>query len=273
MTTIHSAVAAGDEVVAKLGATELRQSQLKSLLDNLDIGSRKQLLADPEALGQLIRTEMIRRAVLKEANDKQWDKRPDVQSQLDRAREQAIVTSYLNDLARPPASYPAEDEIRQVYESNKATFTTPAQYHVAQIYLAGTQEAQAKKASEFAAKAKGGNFSQLASQNSEHKESAVQGGDMGWLAETQLIPELREQLPKMSAGQVSMPIRSASGWHIVKLLETKPAVLRPLSEVHDVIANNLRMRKAKQSEQQYLEDLLKTQQLRVNEIAISSLPK
>lgn len=273
MTTLNSAMAAGDDVVAKLGAIELRQSQLKALLDNLDADARKQLFADPAALSQLVRTEIIRRAVLKEASDKQWEKRPDVQAQIDRAREQAIVASYLNDVVRPPASYPAEDEIKQAYEANKTTFTVPAQYHVAQIYLAGLQETQAKKASDLAVKAKGGNFSQLASENSEHKESAAQGGDMGWLAETQLIPELREQLPKMSAGQISMPIRSASGWHIVKLLETKPPVLRSLGEVRDIIASNLRMRKAKLAEQQYLDDMLKAQRLRINEIAISSLPK
>jgi peptidylprolyl isomerase len=273
LTVFNSALAAGDDIVAKLGATELKQSQLKTLLDSLDADARKQVMTNPATLGQLIQSEIIRRAVLREASDKQWDKRPDVQTQIDRAREQTIVASYLNDVARPPASYPSDDEIKQVYEENKATFTTPVQYHVAQIYVAGLQETQAKKASELAAKAKKDDFSQLASQNSEHKESATKGGDMGWLAEPQLIPELREQLPKMSIGQVSAPIRSASGWHVIKLLETRPSALQPLSEVRDIIVNNLRMRKAKASEQQYLEEMLKSQKLNVNEIAIGALLK
>ena len=274
----HAVMAAGgDEVVARLGSTELKQSQLKALLDSLDSESRKQLLADPATIGQVIRTEIIRQAVLKEASSKQWDKRPDVQTQVDRAREQVIVTSYLNDLARPPASYPSEDEIKQAYEANKSTFNTPTQYHIAQIYLSSADakdaDGLAKKANDLAAKARIGDFAQLASQNSDHKDSASHGGDMGWLPETQLIPELRELLPKMSANQVSNPIKSAAGWHIVKLLEIKPAGLRPLNEVHDIISSNLRLRKAKQAEQQYLEGMLKSQQLSVNEIAISSLLK
>ena len=270
-SNVVSGVATADDVVAKLGSIELKQSQMKAILDTLDADTRKQVLASPEALGQLIRREVILRAVLKEATDKQWDKRPEVQAQLDRMREQTLVTSYLNDLARPEAGFPSDDDVKKVYDANTETFTAPNQYHVAQIYFAGTQEAQGKKAADIAAKAKTGDFATLAKANSEHKESAAQGGDMGWLPEPQMLPELRDAIAKLSAGQVSAPVKSASGWHVIKLIETKPAGLRPLSEVKEIIVSNLRLAKARQNEQQYLESLVKSQKLSVNEIALGAL--
>lgn len=272
-----ASAAGGDEVVAKLGSIELKQSQFKALLDGLDADTRKKLMADPAAVGQIIRTEIIRQAVLKEASGKQWDKRPEVQTQIDRARDQIIVSAYLNDIARPPASYPSEEDIQQAYEANKSAFATPAQYHIAQIYLSSSDAKDAaglqKKAEDLAVKARTGNFEELAGRNSEHKESASKGGDMGWLPETQLIPELRELLPKMTANQVSKPVKSANGWHIIKLLGVKPAGVSPLSDVHDLIASNLRLRKAQQAEQKYLENMLKSEQLSVNEIAVGALLK
>ncbi|MFM9913791.1 MAG: peptidylprolyl isomerase [Methylophilaceae bacterium] len=270
---------AGDEIVAKLGNTELRQSQVKAILDSLDATTKKQLLSDPAAFAQVVRTELIRRVILKEANDKQWDKRPEVKSQIDIVRDQVIVSAYMNDTARPATSYPSDDEVKQAYEANKASFLIPTQYHLAQIYLSSSadnksspEEAE-KKANDLASKAKGPDFAELANKNSDHKESAAKGGDIGWLAEADMIPELRVQILKLSAGQVSKPIKSPSGWHIIKLLEIKPSSTQALKDAKEVITSSLRLQKAKQLEQQYIENMLKSQQMSINEIAMGELLK
>lgn len=278
LTQISTSLAAdSDEVVAKLGNTELKQSQVKSLLDALEPAARKQLLSDPAAFSQAIQTEIIRRAVLREATEKQWEKRPEVQAQLDKLREQLVVSAYLNNISRPAANYPSDDEVTQTYISNKATFTVPKQYHIAQIYIArpteGNADSTVKRVNELVAKLKKTDFAEQARKLSEHKESAERGGDMGWIAEDQVIPELRESLPKMQPNEISKPIKTATGWHIVKLLESKPAQLKPLSEMHDIIVANLRLNKAKQAEQQYIEQLLSSQKLAINENAVNTLSK
>jgi peptidylprolyl isomerase len=270
---------AADDVVAKFGAVELRKSQIKALTDSLDPLAKKRLLTDPAALGQLIRTETIRLSMLREALDKQWDKRPEVKTQIDRAREQAILTAYMNDLSRPPAGYPSESEIKDTYETNKSAFAVPPQYRIAQIFIStsgdksSAGEDSRKKAQELSAKAAKSDFTELARQNSDHKESAANGGDMGWLAESDMIPELREQLLKMTTGQVSKPIQSTAGWHVIKLLDKKPASTQPLQEVKDAIASSLRLQKARQNEQQHLESALKSTPITLNEIAILDIMK
>lgn len=266
-----------DDVVATLGSVDLKSSQVKSLLDNLDVETRKRLRENPVAMNQLIRNEIIRQSLLKEAVGKQWDKRPEVKSKAERAREQIVITAYLNDLARPAADYPSEAEIKQVYEANKTLFTIPTQYHIAQIFLSSPtsakegQEANAKKANELADKANKSDFAALAKQYSDHKESAAQGGDLGWLPETQVIPELREQIAKLRVGEISKPIRSSSGWHIVKLLEIKPPALQTLGDVREIISSNLRLAQAQKNEREHLESMLQSQKLIINDSGIKAL--
>ena len=76
-----------------------------------------------------------------------------------------------------------------------------------------------KKASDLAARVQRApnDFAKIARESSEHKDSAAKGGDLGWVPETQLIPEIRAAVVRMTKGELSPPIRSASGWHIVRL--------------------------------------------------------
>jgi peptidylprolyl isomerase len=136
-----------------------------------------------------------------------------------------------------------------------------------------TAAAAQKRAADLAAKAqvKGADFAKLARENSDHKDTAPKGGDLGWLAEPQIFPEIRSVAAKMEKGDVSPPIRSASGWHIVKLVDKKPAGVRPLSEVRDVIVNQLRLRRAQEMERTYIESMVSRTQQTVNQIELSKL--
>lgn len=76
---------------------------------------------------------------------------------------------------------------------------------------------QLKKLQEIKERVAGGaNFSEEAKAYSEDK-SAVSGGALGWFASGELNPELEEALDKMQPGQVSEPIRTPMGWHLIKL--------------------------------------------------------
>ena len=263
--------------VGQLGTIVMTASQLNDLIDSADPEVRQQLKNDPAALKQIIRTELIRLIVLDEANGKQWDKRPAVQRQLQRSREELLVSSYLNDLSRPPAGYPSEQEVSQAYESSKDSFKRPRRFHLAQIYIGDTaasdKQVAERSAKELASKAKSEDFAQLATKHSQHALSAARGGDMGWIDEDQLIPEMKDQVVKLTPGTVSQPIRSQTGWHVVKLLESKPAGIAPLSEVRETIIAGLRLARARQLEQEYLVKLLENRKFNIDETALQEAIK
>ncbi len=268
------------DAVGTMGSQQLRTQDLKRVIDAQPPEVRKQLATDLGALDRLVRSELVRQAILTEARQKQWDKKADVQLLMERARDQVLITSYVNDLARPAANYPSEDEIKGFYEASKASFTVPAEYQLAQIFVQAPDEsdkvavaAALKKASDLAARVKRApnDFAKIARESSEHKDSAAKGGDLGWLPETQLIPEIRASVVRMTKGELSPPIRSTTGWHIVRLIDRKPSTTRPLSEVRDTVVANMRLRKAQEAERAYIEALLGKATVTVNQPELQKL--
>ena len=269
-----------DDVVAKLGGTEIRVSDLQRLIETQPPEVRDQLLKSPPVLDRLVRTEVYRRALIEEARGKGWDKRPDVAVQMERAREQVLVTSYMNELAKPPADFPGEQELAAAYNANQAEFAIPRQFRVAQIFVAVTKDAPKadaeklrKKAEDIAkrAQSKDADFARLAQANSDHKASAEQGGDLGWMAERDMIPEMRSLIPTLAKGEVGKPVRTEQGWHVIKSLDLKPAGVRPLAEVRVQLTAAMRQRLAQENEKRYLDRMAEQTPVAVNEIALGTL--
>lgn len=268
------------DAVGVMGGQRVRAADLVRIIDAQPPEVRKQLANDLGALDRLVRSELVRQAILAEARQKQWDKKSDVQLLMERAREQALITSYINELSRAPATYPSEEELRAYYDASQATFTVPAQYELAQIFVAAPDDtdkaatlAAQKKVLDLAAQVQRapGDFAKIARESSEHKDSAAKGGDLGWVPETHLIPEVRAAVMRMTKGELSPPIRSANGWHIVRLADRKPSATRPLAEVRDTIVANMRLRRAQEMERSYVEGLLGKGALTVNQVELQKL--
>ena len=270
-------LASAQDAVARMGGITLSTAEAKALLDAQAPEVRKALLASPEALERSLRTEIIRRAIEAEAQGKGWDKRPDVAQRISRAREEIIVATYVSSLARPPADFPGAAEVQAFYDANRDKLILPRRYRVAQIYLkrpAGQAEADAaaRKAADLAAKARaaGADFGALARASSEH-ESAANGGDVGWMAEATMIPEIRPVLLGMSKGQVSEAVATADGWHVLKVLDVAEPGPAPLEDVRTQIVDTLRLQRAKELERQYLDALLAKTPVSVDKAALEKL--
>jgi peptidylprolyl isomerase len=267
-------------VVAKMGDIEMRAEELRPLIETLPPEAKAQLAQNPTELQRIIRTEVLRKALAVEARGKGWDKRPEVVSQMERAREQALVATYMNNIARPPEAYPSEAEVKVAYDQSQAAFTVPKQYRLSQIFVLAPPEADKAalekaraKANDLAgkARAKGTDFAALAKGGSDHADSAARGGDMGWVADANLLPELREPVAAMKKGDVVGPIKAAQGWHVVRLDDTREKGVRPLAEVRDQIAGSLRMRKAQETEQAYLTFMTNKNPVNLNDAELNRL--
>ena len=260
-----------DDVVAKMGAIEIKRSEFDQMLSAAQ-ANNSEARPSVQAIDQALRAELIRRVLVEEAKRAAWDKRPEVQQQIERAREQVIVTSFMNHQSRPASGYPSEQEIQATYDANKALFMEPPQVRLMQIYLPASEANSAANAEAFwkRAKEKGADFAELARKHSKHAESAAKGGDMGWLQEDKLVPEIRNVIQKLAVGEIAKPINAADGWHILKVAERKAATQKALAEVRDSLVQSMRLKKAQENEQQYLNQLVVKTPITVNEIALSS---
>ena len=102
--------------------------------------------------------------------------------------------------------------------------------------LVATEEAAQAAAARIAA---GEDFAAVAQEVSTDG-SARQGGTLGWFGPGVMIPEFEEVVRNLTPGQVSAPLQTRFGWHLVRLAETRIASVPPLEDVREDLVNELR---------------------------------
>ncbi|BCU75311.1 peptidylprolyl isomerase [Luteolibacter sp. LG18] len=267
-------------VVARIGETEVGEDEVRATLEGLDERERATVAKDPALLNQVVRSMLIQRLVLKQASEEQWDKRPEVSAQVERSRRSTITEGYLRSLAEKSSATPSDSELRQSYEAAKDSLLVPKQYQLAQVFIAAPQDGG--KDTEAKAKAKldtvvkglsraGADFASIARLNSDEPDSAAKGGEIGWLLEKQVQPEIRAKVATLAKDATTAPIRLPDGWHIVKVLDVKDAYTPGFEEVRERLAEKIRTERTKAATQAYLAKLIQENPVVINEIALSKL--
>jgi parvulin-like peptidyl-prolyl isomerase len=271
---------AAEDVIARVGDTEIKAAEVKPYLANVSAEEREALIKNPAALSQAVRTLILQQILFKEALAAGWDKNPGIVEQIERLRQGAIAESYLQSVAKIPDSFPSEEEIKTVYEARKDDLKVPKQLRLAQIYVAVPKEAD--KASQDKAKArideiakavKSGDFAAVARDKSDERETATRGGEVGWLAEAQIQPEIRSKVSALAKGAVTEPIRLTDGWYVVKVLDVKDPHTATLDEVKDQLARALRADRARATREAYLSKLQQQTPIALDELGLTKLLK
>jgi parvulin-like peptidyl-prolyl isomerase len=270
-----SPLQAEDAVVAKIGDREVTAAEIRPFLDGLPAADRTALTADKAALTRFVRSILVNRAVLQDATEAGWDKKPQTVAGLARLRDQYLVESYLAEVGQVPDDYPSEEEVQKVYAAEKERLKLPKRYRVAQIFIAADddKEAAGKRAQEIAdtLKDEPGEFASLAKRNSDDAASAARGGELGWLAEAEITPEIRTAVAGLSKGQISAPVEGRSGFHILMVEDIRAAGPASLEEVKDQLAAALRNQRAALNREAHVASLLQKNPVSVNELAFDSL--
>lgn len=125
-----------------------------------------------------------------------------------------------------------EEEVRARYDEEVATFQAETERRAAHILFESTDPAELEQVLEQAAEVKaridaGEDFAALAAEFSDDAGSAQDGGDVGYTTGDSFVPEFEEALRGLEVGQVSEPVRSEFGVHIIKLLEVNATDAEP----------------------------------------------
>lgn len=140
----------------------------------------------------------------------------------------------------PLAAEPSDDELRKRYASEKQRFVQPEQRLVSHILVnvpanatPEQQKAALAKAEKIAAEANPGDFAKLAEQDSQDLGSRRLGGDLGWLEKGVTNEAFDSALFAMQKGQISKPVLSSDGYHIIWLRDIRSGESKPFEEVRD----------------------------------------
>ena len=137
-----------------------------------------------------------------------------------------------------------EDEVRQYYDANLSQYQTPGQARASHILLrvdGDNEEEVAARAAELAAEARGGaDFAALAREHSQDETNAANGGDLGLFGRGRMVPEFENAAFALGVGEVSDPVRSPFGFHVIQVTEKQEEVTQPFAEVRGAIETVLK---------------------------------
>lgn len=144
----------------------------------------------------------------------------------------------------------SQNELEAFYKQNIAQYTTPEQVAASHVLLKteGKDDAAVRKqAEEVAARAKAGeDFAALAKQFSEDESNNTTGGSLGEFGRGTMVPEFEQAAFAMKPGEISDPVKTSFGYHIIKVEKNQPATTRTLEEVRAEIEDQLKWQKAQQ---------------------------
>jgi parvulin-like peptidyl-prolyl isomerase len=168
--------------------------------------------------------------------------------------------------------YPTEEEVKSLYEENKDAFQRPAQVNARHILITvdanadekAWEEAQ-KRAMEVRKKAtaEGADFAKLAQENSEGP-TATKGGDLGWFGQGSMVPEFEKTVFALEKGEISEPIRTQFGWHVIKKVDEREAGQVDFEEVEPQLESRLRNQRVQQAVQGLLTSLRSEKEIKTH---------
>jgi parvulin-like peptidyl-prolyl isomerase len=254
----------GGAVVARMGTITLGTADVQRLYKGLSDADKATVQKDRAASEKWLRGRLTAEALLREARSKGFADKPEVKARIADAVREVTATivnaAYLESVTQLPADYPSEAETKAAYDSEQAkgSFNLPAIYHVAQIFVkapAGDKAAVTAgrdKAKKLAKRAKDGDFAAIAKASSDDANSAARGGDVGSLPLASLKPEMQDTVAQMKKDQVSEPIRSDTGFHIIKVIDIQPPRVASYDEMKQRLQALMRQQRQQQTLQNYL---------------------
>jgi hypothetical protein len=153
-----------------------------------------------------------------------------------------------------------EAEIAAFYQQNLQQYQTSAQVRASHILFKteGKDENAVKAAAEAVlkqAKAPGADFAALAKKYSEDDTNSANGGDLDYFGRGRMVPEFETAAFALKPGEVSDLVKSSFGYHIIKVVDSKPDATRPLAEVHAELEDQLRWQKAQSESERIAKEI------------------
>jgi peptidyl-prolyl cis-trans isomerase C len=150
-------------------------------------------------------------------------------------RSKVLMEALLDQASKGAVS---EEAMRKLYDESVAKLTPEEEVHARHI-LVDSEE----KAKEVVAKLKaGGDFAALAKEFSKDP-GAAEGGDLGYFSKDQMVVEFAEAAFKLKKGEISEPVKTQFGWHVIKLEDRRTKPVPAFEQVKDQIEQFL-VRKA-----------------------------
>jgi peptidyl-prolyl cis-trans isomerase C len=218
-------VSASDPVVARVNGVDIRESDLA--LAEEDLGADMQSVS-PEAKREHLISYLADIIMVTQAADKKnLTDNPDFKRRLAFLRNKLLMGYELQQAAKTALT---DEALHQTYD--EAVKSMAGQEEVRARHILVQSEDEAKAILEQLKK--GADFATLAKEKSKDP-GAAEGGDLGYFTKDQMVPEFADVAFKMYPGQLSNPVKTQFGWHVIKLEDKRTKQPPEFERVKDQI--------------------------------------
>jgi peptidyl-prolyl cis-trans isomerase C len=239
-----------DPVIAKINKQKIYKSEITKKISETFIREAKNNIPQIENLPpEIIETfakEIYFEKELTSVAKSEITKKDALQNKVRDAENKAIRDTYLDFIMTERVS---DDRVKDKYIELVNELAGKKEYSISHIVFNNENDAnkiwkelqnqKSKKTSNGKSVSNVGKFSELAKKYSIDKESTPNGGDLGYILENNLINEISTAVVNMTKDQISKPIKTKFGWHIIKINDVRDAKPMPFEEVKQNIKERL----------------------------------
>lgn len=206
--------------------------EIKILLDKMPPQERAQY-EGAQGLQHLVKTIAEHSVLAEVARDKGIDDKEEVRIMMEIFTNLRLSQEFFQNELKPMMDNPVvtEEEMQKYYEENKS------QFDKSKVKAAHILVKEEEKANEIyeQVKADPEKFAQIAEEESLDTGSAKNGGDLGWFGRGMMVPEFEQVAFSLEPGEISEPVKSMFGWHIIQLEEKTETGMKTYEEAKQQI--------------------------------------
>ncbi len=276
----HGIAADKNAVLAEVGGKKLEAKVLEEQIANLPPQMQMMLAQNPQIKKQFVERWVDTNLLALEAQKTKLDQDSSVKNKLDEAKTFILAQEYVIKEIEKKINV-TDADVKAYYEKNKAEFSEPESVKASHILVKVPQDADEKAWKDAEAKIKdikkkldgGADFAKLAQEMSDDPGSKAKGGDLGFFSKGRMVPEFEAAAFALKPGEVSQPVKTPFGYHLIKVVEKKDAHEKSFDEVKDQVKQNLLNQKRREALDSLLLNLKKQYPVKINEAAIDETGK
>lgn len=210
------------------------------------------------------------------AQDLGLDKIPEVQKILEMSQQNMLGAAYLENYLEKLKLPDFEAIAFEKYTLNKKEFVQLETVN-AQHILITLDDGDDEKAQRFAAElrekivSEKQDFSEVAKQYSQDPTVIQNNGNLGFFDKNQMVAEFSNMAFTLKVGEVSEPVKTQFGWHVIKVLDKKPERQLDFSEVKERLINSVKQDFIREERSKKINEILNASELHINEDMIKSI--
>jgi peptidyl-prolyl cis-trans isomerase C len=196
--------------IASVNGTPITTGEFEKRMERLT-GEGQGNFDSPEGKEELLDILIAREVLTQEGKRLGLEKKKEVKDRIDELTKEVVINEVVNYIGTEKIN---DAEMKKYYEKNKGDFREVRASHI----LVKTED----EAKEVKKKLDGGaDFAALAKEKSQDPGSARQGGDLGFFTKDRMVKPFAEAAFTMKPNEISKPVKSAFGFHVIKVMEIK----------------------------------------------------